>query len=267
MAKLFAVTILVIAILSAIPIIRNTWHPVEDISTHGPAIDDQLEETMWEAGVSFLASQVLLAWFIWRFSGDRPGEKSKTFPGGAKGLVMAAFILVGVEVFALGIFGVKAWAAIYFTPPGADAMPVQVQAGQFAFYFRYPGADGKFGAIHPEMVNEGQQNYFGIDQTNDPDAKDDIVTAEMAIPVNREVRLLMHAKDVSHSFYVPALRIHQDFVPGLDLQVHFTATKVGRYEIVCSQLCGLGHYNMKAYLSVLSQQDFDDWLKKEQAMQ
>jgi cytochrome c oxidase subunit 2 len=267
MAKLLAVTIVVIAILSAIPIIRNTWHPLPDVSAHGQAIDDQLSETMWEAGISFLASQIILAWFIWRYSGNRPGEKTKTFPGGATGLVAAAVILVGVEVFALGIFGVKAWANIYFTPPGADAMPVQVQAGQFAFYFRYTGPDGTFGAIHPEMLSEANQNFYGIDTDHDSDAKDDIVTAEMAVPVNREIRLLMHSKDVSHSFYVPALRIHQDFVPGLDLQIHFTATKVGRYEIVCSQLCGLGHYNMKAYLSVLSQDDFDAWLKKQAALQ
>lgn len=267
MAKFFAVTILVIAIVSAVPIVRNTWHPMEDISTHGQAIDDQMSETMWEAGISFLASQILLAWLIWRFSGDRPGDKAKSFPGGATGLVAAAFILVGVEVFALGIFGVKAWANIYFTQPGANAMPVQVQAGQFAFYFRYPGPDGKFGPIHADKINEAEQNFFGLDANSDPDSKDDIVTAEMAIPVDREIRLLMHAKDVSHSFYVPALRIHQDFVPGLDLQLHFTATKTGRYEIVCSQLCGLGHYNMKAYLNVLSQQDFDDWLKKEATMQ
>jgi cytochrome c oxidase subunit 2 len=268
MAKLFAVTIVLIAILSAIPVIRNTWHPVPDISTHGQAIDDQLSDTMWEAGISFLASQILLAWFIWKFSGDRPGEKTmKNFPGGATGLVAAAFILVGVEVFALGIFGAKAWANLYFTQPGADAMPVQVQAGQFAFYFRYPGPDGTFGSIHPDMISEANANFYGLDTDHDRDAKDDIVTAEMAIPVNREIRLLMHSKDVSHSFYVPALRIHQDFVPGLDLQIHFTATKVGRYEIVCSQLCGLGHYNMKAYLDVYSQEDFDNWLKKEAAMQ
>ena len=89
----------------------------------------------------------------------------------------------------------------------------------------------------------------------------------MAIPVNHEIHLLMHAKDVGHSFYVPELRVQQDFVPGLDLSIHFTATKIGRYEIVCTQLCGLGHYNMKAYLSVLSQTDFDDWLKKQAALQ
>ncbi|HEV3513302.1 MAG TPA: hypothetical protein VGS05_16455 [Candidatus Sulfotelmatobacter sp.] len=267
MAKVFAVTLVLITIASAIPIVMNTWHPVPDVSAHGQAIDDQMSETMWEAGISFLASQIILAWFIWRFSGNRPGEKTKIFPGGAKGLVIAAIVLVGIEVFALGIFGVKAWGQLYFTPPGPNAMPVQVQAGQFAFYFRYPGPDGTFGPIHPDMISEANQNFYGLDQDHDADSKDDVVTAEMAIPVNREIRLLMHSKDLSHSFYVPALRIHQDFVPGLDLQIHFTATKVGKYEIVCSQLCGLGHYNMKAYLEVMSQADFDDWLKKQAAFQ
>ena len=267
MGKFFAVTIFVIAILSAIPIVRHTWWMAPDISTHGAPIDEQMSETMAEAGISFLASQIILAWFIWRFSNPRPGEKIKNFPGGGKAMVWAAFLLVGTEVLALGLFGVKAWANVYFVQPSANAMPVQVQAGQFAFYFRYPGPDGTFGTIHPEMLNEANQNFYGLDTDHDPDAKDDIVTAEMAVPVNREIHLLMHSKDVGHSFFVPELRVQQDFVPGLDLSVHFTATQIGRYEIVCTQLCGLGHYNMKAYLSVLSQQDFDNWLKKEAALQ
>lgn len=267
MAKLVAVTIVVIAIVSAIPIVRHTWWTAPDISTHGGPIDEQMSETMAEAGISFLASQILLAYFIWRYSQPKPGEKIRNFPGGAMGLVIAAFLLVGTEVLALGAFGAKAWANIYFTAPAADAMPVQVQAGQFAFYFRYPGPDGKFGPLHPDKISEGNQNFYGLDVDNDPDSKDDIVTAEMAIPVNREIHLLMHSKDVGHSFFVPELRVHQDFVPGLDLSMHFTATKVGRYEIVCTQLCGLGHYNMKAYLSVMSQEDFDKWLKQQAANQ
>ena len=194
-------------------------------------------------------------------------EKIKSFPGGARGLVAAAVIVVGIEVLALGAFGTKAWASIYFTPASANAMPIQVQAGQFAFYFRYPGPDGKFGPIHPEQINEATENFFGLDTTHDQDSKDDIVTAEMAVPVNREIHLLMHSKDVGHSFFVRELRIQQDFVPGLDLSVHFTPTKIGRYEIVCTQLCGLGHYNMKAYLEVMSQEDFDKWLKQQAALQ
>ncbi len=267
MGKLFAVTIIVIAIASAVPVVMHTWDAPADISTHGHLIDEQMSETMVEAGISFLAAQLLLALFIWRFSGDRPNAKVKTFPGGAKGLVIAAVLLVGAEVMALGVFGVKAWADVYLTPPAADSMPIQVQAGQFAFYFRYPGLDRKFGQIHPELINEGTQNLFGLDPEHDPDSRDDVVTAEMAIPINKEIHLLMHAKDVGHSFFVRELRVHQDFVPGLDVSLHFTATKVGRYEIVCTQLCGLGHYTMKAYLDVLSQADFDDWMKKQQAAQ
>ena len=119
--------------------------------------------------------------------------------------------------------------------------------------------------IHPDQINEANANFFGIDTTHDQDSKDDIVTAEMAIPVNKEIHLLMHSKDVGHSFYVPELRVQQDFVPGLDVSVHFTATKIGKYEIVCTQLCGLGHYNMKAYLEVKSQDDYDAWMKQQAA--
>jgi cytochrome c oxidase subunit 2 len=267
MAKLLALTIIVIAIVSAIPVVMHTWEAPANVSTHGQMIDDQMSETMVEAGVSFLAAQIILAIFIWKFSSFGSDRKKRTFPGGAKGLVLAAIVLVGAEVFALGVFGVKAWAVVYFTPPSVTALPVQVQAGQFAFYFRYPGPDKKFGPLHPELINEGNQNLFGLDPEHDVESRDDVVTAEMAIPVNKEIHLLMHAKDVSHSFYVPALRIHQDFVPGLDLSVHFTATKIGKYEIVCSQLCGLGHYSMRAYLSVMSPEDFDDWMKKQTALQ
>jgi cytochrome c oxidase subunit 2 len=267
MGKILAVTIIVIALVSAIPVVMHTWEAPPNISTHGQLIDEQMGDTMIEAGVSFLAAQILLAIFIWQFSKPRSEGKPKTFPGGAKGLVIAALVLVGAEVLALGVFGVKAWADVYLTAPSADAMPVQVQAGQFAFYFRYPGPDGKFGPLHPELINEATQNLFGLDPEHDPDSRDDIVTAEMAIPVNKEIHLLMHAKDVGHSFFVRELRVQQDFVPGLDVSLHFTATKVGKYEIVCTQLCGLGHYNMRAYLDVMSHEDFGDWLKKQAAAQ
>ena len=267
MAKLFAVTLVLVALLSAIPIVMQTWTMPVNISTHGKQIDDQIAGTMLEAGVAFLAAQILLGVFVWKFS-DRGLDASITsFPGGAKGLVIAAFILVGVEALTLGVVGQKAWAQMYFAPSGANALPIQVQAGQFAFYFRYPGADGKFGPLHPEKIDEGAQNFFGLDRDHDPESSDDVITAEMAVPVDREVRLLMHAKDVGHSFYVRELRLQQDFVPGLDLSLHFTANKVGKYEIVCTQLCGLGHYNMKAYLDVMPQADFEEWMKHEETLQ
>jgi cytochrome c oxidase subunit 2 len=267
MAKLFAVTIIVIAIASAIPVVLHIWEPPADISVHGKVIDQQMSDTMLATGITFLAAQLLLGVFIWSFSNRPKNARLKNFPGGARGLLAAAVIIVGLEVMALGVFGAKAWATVYFTPASANALPIQVQAGQFAFYFRYPGPDGKFGPIHPEQINESNENFFGLDTTHDADSRDDIVTAQLAVPVNREIHLLMHSKDVGHSFFVRELRIQQDFVPGLDLSVHFTPTKIGRYEIVCTQLCGLGHYNMKAYLEVKSQEDFDAWLRRQAALQ
>src|SRR6202007_1818738 len=124
MAKIFAVNIIVIAIVSAIPILRHTWWMAPDISTHGAPIDEQMSETMAEAGIAFLASQILLAIFIWKFSHSKPGEKIRTFPGGAMTMVIGAFLLVGTEVLALGAFGAKAWASIYFPPPAFDSLPV-----------------------------------------------------------------------------------------------------------------------------------------------
>lgn len=265
MGKLLAIVLVGIALLSAYPIVSHMFVMPEDISTHGHAIDEQLHDTMLEAGLSFVAAQIVLAIFVWGFSNRKTGSPLKTFPGGARVAVIAAFVLVGTEVLALGVMGQKAWAQVYFTPAKPDALQIQAQAEQFAFYFRYSGPDGKFGAIHPDKIDEGNQNYFGLDPADEVEARDDIVSGELVVPVNREVHLMMHAKDVGHSFYVRELRIQQDFVPGLDLSVHFTATKIGKYEIVCTQLCGLGHYNMKAYLNVMSEADYQKWLKDQAA--
>jgi len=149
--KLFAVIVIVIALASAVPIINHTFlgasvTPPEDISTHGAEIDKQLDETMVEAGLSFLAAQLVLGFFVWQFGGRKNGPL-KNFPGGAKYLIIAAIVLVGAEAIALGAMGTKAWGKVYFEPASADALPIQVQAGQFAFYFRYAGPDGKFGGV------------------------------------------------------------------------------------------------------------------------
>ena len=263
--KFFAIVVVVITLATVYCVIAHVWWMPADISVHGPKIDHQIEETLFGAGLLFVAGQLVLASFAFKYGTGK--SKPKQIPGGAKPLVVLAFVIVGIEILVLSFVGSKAWAAIYFQPPDPSSLPIDVQAGQFAYYFRYPGADGKFGSLHPDLINEGTQNYFGLDPANDPAARDDIVTAELAIPVNKPILLTLHSKDVGHSFYVRELRVQQDFVPGLMIPIHFTATQTGRYEIVCTQLCGLGHYNMKAYLSVLSQDEFDGWLKQQAGMQ
>lgn len=261
MGKVFAVLLTLITLVSIAFFVMHTWWLPPNISTTGRAVDHQLEETLIGTGVLFLAGQLMLGCFAWMASGKAKDKKVRTFPGGAASLVVTAILVVGIEILTLTFVGSKAWAAIYLTPAESGALRVDVQAEQFAFYFRYAGADGQFGTIHADKIDDGSGNYFGLDPANDVAARDDIVAGSLVVPVNRPISLSLHSKDVGHAFYVRELRMQQDFVPGLDIPLHFTATRIGKYEIVCTQLCGLGHYNMKAYLEVVSEQDFEQWLK------
>jgi len=261
MGKLFAVIVTVITLVSVYFFVRHTWWLPVDISTTGLAIDHQLDETMIGTGLLFVAGQLLLGLFVWQSSDKNPSRKIRIFPGGSTPLVTAAIVLVGIEILTLTFVGSKAWAAVNIAPAAADSVQIDVQAEQFAFYFRYPGPDGVFGGLHPDKIDDGSGNYFGLDPANDVAARDDIVVGSLAVPVNRPIALTLHSKDVGHSFYVPVLRIQQDFVPGLEIPVHFTATQTGKFEIVCTQLCGLGHYNMKAYIEVMPEDQYEQWLK------
>jgi cytochrome c oxidase subunit II len=259
--KLFAGLVAIITVVATYVFVARIWWMPPDISTIGPAIDSQLIETMFATGVLFVAAQFSLAWFVLRSGDDTNKRPVKAFPGGATPLVIGACVLVGFEILGLTLVGSKIWSSIFLTPAPADALVIDTQAGQFAFYFRYAGPDGKFGVPHPDKIDEGGGNYFGLDPATDTAARDDIVAAELAVPVNRPVELTLHSKDVGHAFFVPELRLQQDFVPGLDIPIHFTATKIGKTEIVCTQLCGLGHYNMRTYLEVMSDSAFAKWLK------
>src|SRR3989454_8623120 len=267
MGKLFAVVLTIITVVSTAIFVMRVWWLPADISAHGPSIDHQLFETMVSSGVLFVVSQLALALFVWKAGDRRDGRKIKVFPGGVTPMVVLAVVLVGAEILALTFVGSKVWAGIYQAPPDPNSLQIDVQAEQFAFYFRYPGADGRFGSVHPERIDEASGNFFGLDPANDTTARDDIVVPTLGIPVNRPVLLTLRAKDVNHAFYVPELRIQQDFVPGLVIPLHFTATQTGKHEIVCTQLCGLGHYNMRAYIEVMSQEQFDQWLKERAAEQ
>ena len=263
MGKLLAVIVAVVAVVSTAIFAMHIWWLPPDISTSGAGIDHQLGETMLAAGVLFVLSQLVLAYFIWRYADSGEERKVKTFPGGATPMVVLASILVGAEVLTLTLVGSKVWAGIYLAPPNPQALRIDVQAEQFAFYFRYAGADAAFGGTHPDLMDEASGNYYGLDPANDTTARDDIVSGTLAVPVDKPILLTMHAKDVGHAFYVPELRIQQDFVPGLVIPLQFTATQIGKHEIVCTQLCGLGHYNMRAYLEVMPQDQFDQWLKEQ----
>jgi cytochrome c oxidase subunit 2 len=265
--RLFAVLTAVITVVSTAIFISRTWWLPADVSVLGVGIDRQMVETMVAAGVLFVLAQLALALFVWQY-GDRGTPRPiKIFPGGATPMVVIATILVGAEILVLTLVGAKVWAGIFLTPPDPKALHIDVQAEQFAYYFRYAGSDGRFGAMHPELIDDGNGNFFGLDPANDTTARDDIISASLVVPVNQPVFLTLHSKDVGHAFYVPALRLQQDFVPGLVIPLHFTATQVVKQEIVCTQLCGLGHYNMRAYLEVMPRNQFGQWMQDQAALQ
>ena len=263
MGKLFAAIVAVITLVSAAVFMSRIWWLPTDISVLGAGIDNQLGETMVASGVLFVVSQLVLAGFVWQYGDTGVARPIKIFPGGAMPMVAGATLLVSAEILVLTLVGTKVWGGIFLSPPDPSSLQVDVQAEQFAFYFRYPGPDGKFGVAHPELIDPGSGNFFGLDPANDTTARDDIVTATLAVPVNKPILLTLHAKDVGHAFYVPELRVQQDLVPGLVIPLHFTATQTVKKEIVCTQLCGLGHFNMRAYLDVMPADSFTQWLNQQ----
>ena len=119
-------------------------------------------------------------------------------------------------------------------------------------------ADGKFGRTDLKFVNDSAGNPFGLDP-NDPAGKDDLVSASLKIPAGKPIKLIMHSRDVIHNFFVRELRLKQDIVPGMEIPLHFQADQIGIYEVPCSELCGLGHFQMRTTMQVMSVADFEAW--------
>jgi cytochrome c oxidase subunit 2 len=243
----------------------KTWWLPHGASTSAPWIDHQFGLTYIAMGVVFVAAQGALGLFAWQYR-DRGSASKVEYSHGNTKLEVLWTALTAILFIGLNLMGSKVWADERFEPAKAGAVPVEVTGMQFAWYFRYAGADGKFGATNPKLVDPsaGSESAIGLD-TSDPAAKDDVVVGTMYLPVNREVNLTLRAEDVIHSFFVPAMRFKQDAVPGLAIRMHFTPTETGDYEIACAELCGLGHYKMRGMLKVVSQDDFDKWLASREA--
>ena len=246
--------------------VKRWWFPPA-ITSVGHDIDSQFHRTLVITGIVFVLSQLGLAWAVWRFR-DR-GQRAVYSEGNQVMEVlwtMATLILfVG-----LGLYAERAWAENHFREAAPGALQIEVTGMQFTWDFRYAGPDGKFGRLDPALVNSAGGNPLGLDP-NDPAGKDDVVSPVMAVPVGREVELLIRSQDVTHSFFVRELRLKQDAVPGMLIHIHFRAEEITPpdkpLEILCAELCGLGHYKMHSFLSVMSEADFEKWLKDQAASQ
>lgn len=241
----------------AVFLTRRWWFP-EAISEHARLYDQQFQMTLVLTGAIFVLAQVGLGWVLFRYR--RRGGRAEANNGNNK---MEIAWTAATAVLFLGVLflGTRIWAGVYLEPPPRDAIPVEVLARQFSWSFRYAGPDGQFGRTKVEYMNDATGNPFGIDDA-DPAGRDDVVSGALRIPVNETVVLRLRSRDVIHNFFVRELRIKQDVVPGIEIPLTIRAEKTGEYEVPCSELCGLGHHQMRSSMIVLERDEFDRWMRE-----
>ncbi|MCI0349209.1 MAG: cytochrome C oxidase subunit II [Acidobacteriales bacterium] len=233
-------------------------------SAEGAAVDRQFGLSYLWVGAVFFTAQFLLGLLVWKYR-ERAGTNAHYSRGDARAEVVWT-VLTAALFLGLSWTGARAWSQSFAGSLRAHdyqerPFQVEVHAIQFAWYFRYPGADGKFGRTRPELrdASGGNEAAIGLD-LGDPNAQDDLVTTSLVLPSGRNVVLLFFSQDVIHSFFVPELRFKQDATPGTMDFASFLPNRPGTYEIACAELCGLGHYRMRAALRVVSAEEFEHWM-------
>lgn len=260
MALALALTIVFVTLATCGLFVIHPWWFPASISTLATAIDHQFTFTFVACGVLLVLAQVLMAYFVWRYRGGRQNASRPAADTGLR-LEHAWAAVVAVLFLTLGATGYRVWARAGLQGPAAPGtLRVEVWGEQFEWYFRYPGPDGQFGPVYPSLMNDSTGNSLGLDREHDAAARDDIITATLAVPADEPVELILRSKDVIHSFFVRELRLKGDVIPGTIGALHFTAQRTGRYEVVCAELCGLGHYKMHADLEVMTAAEFQEWL-------
>ena len=251
--------------------------PKVSASTQGPAIDQVISLTHWLMLILFVGWGIFFIYTLIRF---RASKNTKAEYSGVKNHY-SSYLEAGVAVIEVALlfgFAFPIWASrVNDVPIDKEAVQIRVVGQQFAWNIHYPGPDGVFGNSSVDLVDEAE-NPIGLDRSDDF-AKDDVVTVnQLHIPVNTPINISLSTKDVIHSFSLTELRVKQDAIPGMEIPVWFEATMTteeflkttigtGRegkgFEIACAQLCGLGHYRMKGFLTVHNDEGYSAWLQKE----
>jgi len=233
------------------------WFPA-GVSAQAAPLDHGFHLAFWALGALFLAGQSVLVWVLKKRNAGRHSQKN--WYGNGRLEIGWAVAIAAIFLW-FHLSGGRLWSKISPHHPAADALSVEVTGVQFQWYFRYPGPDGRFGRVDAQrFAKPDEGNPLGIDPA-DAAGKDDIVSSALVLPAGRNIDLILRAQDVVHSLFIPAMRFKQDTVPGMEIHSQLTPTQVGNYEIACAELCGLGHYRMRAVVRVVSEEEFENWLK------
>lgn len=234
----------------------------EIASKEGGGIDAVLTYLLVSTGVLVVLGHGVLCWFLLKSdpagaATGRPSRRAEWMWSLIPVLIMSVLSEAGVLVV-----GSPVWHSMYAEEP-EDPVIVEIVAKQFEWYARYPGKDGRFGAFNLEDV-DGQDNRLGLDEDDEAAADDVVKTGVLTLPVGRPALLRLRTHDVIHSFFVPQFRLKQDLLPGMVTRLKVTPTRTGEFDLVCAELCGIMHFKMQGRVVVLSEDEFDAWLAKQE---
>lgn len=231
------------------------WTP---IASNWSYIDQTLVITFWITGAVFVAVVLFMAYCVWRFRHD-PGRRAAYEPENRR-LESGLAVGTAVGVFAMLAPGLVVWHQFITVPAGAAE--IEIVGQQWLWSFRLPGADGKLGRAETRDV--APDNSLGLDKA-DADALDDIVIegGELHLPVGKPVKVLLRSVDVLHNFYVPEFRAKMDMIPGMVTYFWLTPTRTGTFDILCAELCGVGHPMMRGTVVVDTEADYQTWLAEQ----
>ncbi len=232
------------------------WTP---IASNWGYIDATLVVTFWITGVVFAAVVLFMAYCVWRFR-HRPGHKAVFDPENRR-LELWLTGITALGVAAMLAPGLVVWKQFVTVPD--DATEVEVFAQQWSWSFRLPGEDGKLGTSDARLVSF--DNPLGVDP-EDPAGADDVIVeaGDLHLPVGKPVKMVLRSVDVLHNFYVPEFRAKMDMVPGMVTYFWFTPTRTGEFEILCAELCGVGHGFMRGVVVIDAEDDYRPWLDEQQ---
>ncbi len=244
---------------------KETLFPQGSASIEGEKIDSMFMWTLFFTGVIFVATQIALFWFSFKYQ-EREGQKALFFAHSNK-LEAIWTIVPAIVLTFLVVLGLRHWFKITGDPP-KGSMVVEITGQQFGWLYRYPGNDGILGKKNYKLISGKESNPLGQDW-QDKANYDDVMPTNMFLVKGKPVKLVINSKDVIHDVGLPHFRMKMDAVPGIPTTLWFTPkwtteemrTRLNKpefeYEIVCDQLCGANHYAMRGVIKVVTQEEFD----------
>jgi cytochrome c oxidase subunit II len=254
---IFACALILLVVATVLFHFLSPWY-FTPIASNWTMMDQTVGLTFWVTGIVFIAINLFMAYCVIRYR-HRKGVKAHYEPENKK-LEWWLTGVTSVGIAAMLAPGLAVWAKFVTVP--SDASVVEVVGEQWNFSYRFPGKDGALGTSDIRLASA--DNPFAIDP-NDPKGQDDILvsSAELHLPIGRPVKVLSRAKDVLHQFAVPAFRVKMDMVPGMVTYFWFTPTRVGTYDALCEQLCGMAHFTMRSRVVVEEEPAFQAWLARQ----